>query len=404
MTYREKLKEYQEGNLSEEETKKVEEEIEKYQAISDYLFESEEIPELQDLLAENQHEEQDFVMLVNQSIKKAFRKLGCIILAVALAVLLFLQFLLPHLVSTVYYDPGKKNGEYNNQMSLDMAVFSELFLPGKRREKVSVVDKGYGDYEINIMQHASYNGSFTNTAGEIKKGKIRFYDDSAIRRPTGNAFAWSGAPGDGSKPLDEILTDGTDVQCAAGTPEDAKETLENLVPGEKYIGYVSLNHIMDYETFMAYLEKQEDLGGIWCAVDTGQYEEDHFFAGNIGFTCDLEFSSDLEWDEETYPELILWNPKVVEERGEDELQEKMKTEEFMKTHVCSMMNYMADQSQFYEMMGGGSFTRLGLENAVEHIQKEGIRIYGYAAVMDKDKALELNSQEEVYEIYVENLR
>ena len=151
-------------------------------------------------------------------------------------------------------------------------------------------------------------------------------------------------------------------------------------------------------------EKQEDLGGIWCAVDTGQYEEDHFFAGNIGFTCDLEFSSDLEWDEETYPELILWNPKVVEERGEDELQEKMKTEEFMKTHVCSMMNYMADQSQFYEMMGGGSFTRLGLENAVEHIQKEGIRIYGYAAVMDKDKALELNSQEEVYEIYVENLR
>ena len=76
----------------------------------------------------------------------------------------------------------------------------------------------------------------------------------------------------------------------------------------------------------------------------------------------------------------------------------------MKTHVCSMMNYMADQSQFYEMMGGGSFTRLGLENAVEHIQKEGIRIYGYAAVMDKDKALELNSQEEVYEIYVENLR
>lgn len=67
------------------------------------------------------------------------------------------------------------------------------------------------------------------------------------------------------------------MQCAAGTPEDAKETLENLVPGEKYIGYVSLNHIMGYETFMAYLKKQEDLGGIWCAVDTGQYEEDRFF-------------------------------------------------------------------------------------------------------------------------------
>lgn len=71
------------------------------------------------------------------------------------------------------------------------------------------------------------------------------------------------------------------MQCAAGTPEDAKETLENLVPGEKYIGYVSLNHIMGYATFMAYLEKQEDLGGIWCAVDTGQYEEDRFFLQEI---------------------------------------------------------------------------------------------------------------------------
>jgi len=38
----------------------------------------------------------------------------------------------------------------------------------------------------------------------------------------------------------------------------------------------------------------------------------------------------LEWDGETYPELILWNPKVMEERREDELQEKMKTEEFTR--------------------------------------------------------------------------
>ena len=44
MTYRELLKLYQDGTLDEEKRKKVEADIERQEAIGDYLYEKEEIP------------------------------------------------------------------------------------------------------------------------------------------------------------------------------------------------------------------------------------------------------------------------------------------------------------------------------------------------------------------------
>ena len=49
MTYRELLKLYQDGTLDEEKRKKVEADIERQEAIGDYLYEKEEIPGLADL-------------------------------------------------------------------------------------------------------------------------------------------------------------------------------------------------------------------------------------------------------------------------------------------------------------------------------------------------------------------
>ena len=46
MTYRELLKLYQEGKLDEEQKQEVEQSVEKQEAISEYLYEKEEIPEL----------------------------------------------------------------------------------------------------------------------------------------------------------------------------------------------------------------------------------------------------------------------------------------------------------------------------------------------------------------------
>ena len=52
MTYRELLELYKAGELELEQRKRIEKDIEKQEAISDYLYEQEGIPSLEDIFAE----------------------------------------------------------------------------------------------------------------------------------------------------------------------------------------------------------------------------------------------------------------------------------------------------------------------------------------------------------------
>lgn len=67
MTYRELIELYKAGELELEQQKKIEQDIERQEAIGDYLYEKEEIPELGDVFTEK--DDTDFVKVVNRSIE-----------------------------------------------------------------------------------------------------------------------------------------------------------------------------------------------------------------------------------------------------------------------------------------------------------------------------------------------
>lgn len=439
MTYHELLEKYKAGALEEKDRGEVERAIEKHEAISNYLYE-EEIPELSELLegreekgrAEEQekHEgryktdQSEFTVLVNRSIRRAFMRLGAAVLAISLLLLLFFQFCLPRLVSGFFYNPGGEKFEGQNQMSLDMAVYSELLLPCRYRENVTVDAKGYGAYDFCIWQNVSYNGRFTSVAGEIHRGKIKFYNNDLMQRPTGNCFTWYQVIGDLSKPLTEAFSDQSYNVCAAGTPEQALETLRELRDDGLYIGYVSLNQMMDYETFVEYVGERDDILMPWCAVKTSdierynmtdeagtdQWVEEAFRASNLGFHFELSSSTSLTWDKEKYPGLLLWETpeaadetaggaETAEETSYDALRENIKSEPFMRQHFVSLLRYMADQERFLEMMDA---EQIAFSEAADYVEQNGIVVYGFAALMDKETMLELCKEEEIYEIYVQD--
>lgn len=403
MTYREKLEKFKTGELSEQEEKEIRQDIEKYEAISEYLFDDGDIPEFKDLFngqsdMDSSKEDTQFVTMVNHSIRKAFRRLGLGILAATIAAVLLIQFCLPPLVSAFYYNPAGKSGEYQTQMSLDMAVYSELLLPCKKRDNVAVDAKGYGKYDISIQQNISYTRNFTSVSGEITRGKLKLYDNNILNPPTGNCFAWFQADEDTSKALSETLTDSYNM-CAAGPVDQALETLKSLNDTDYYIGYVSLDKMMDYESFKRYIDLQEDVIAPWCAVKTEDANGSMFRASNIGFSCSLSSSSSLEWDTEKYPELILWSENSP--YNWEQLQANLKTEEYMKTHFVSLLNYLSAQGSFLDMMDLDKNT---FTEAAKYVQDNGLTVYGFAAVMNKETALKLMEQEEVYEIYIQDLK
>ena len=136
MKYHELLELYQKKELGEEQREMVEQDIERHEAISEYLFEKEEESILQDsgkmpeesmiqFTKKEKNVAENFTKRVNRAIRRAFLKMGAVVCAVTLVVVLLILFVLPHVVSDFYYDPGRIVGEDSdggttNQMSLDL--------------------------------------------------------------------------------------------------------------------------------------------------------------------------------------------------------------------------------------------------------------------------------------------
>ena len=418
MKYHELLELYKKKQLGEEQREKVEQDIERHEAISEYLFEKEEEDILQDsgkmpeesdiqLTEKEKNAADDFTKRVNRAIRRAFLKMGAAVCAVTLVVVLLVLFVLPHVVSSFYYDPGRIVGESSyggttNQMSLDLAVYTELAIPGTYRDNVQVEDKGYGNYDINIYQNVSRSGRFYNVAGRVEKDNLRLYDINLLNMPSANIFGWFQMDMDRKDTLTEQVENG--VGSFAYTPESKEQSAEELKlldDNKYYLAYVTLDKILSYNDFIGFAENySERTIDIWCAPRTA--EDSYMPIGrpaNLGFYIRLGQSSMLEWDREKYPDLILWSADNSAER--DEAEERIKDESFAAEHFAVMLDYMSGQDEFLGMMGqqdGETYAE-----AADYIRENGLQVYGFACVADKETLLELNTEEEVFGIRTEEV-
>lgn len=416
MTYRELLKLYKQGKLSAEEAAHVEAELEKQDAISEYLCEEASIPQLEELF-ENQEtaplqgdskKEQDFALMIHRSIRNAFLKLGAVVLALSLLILLFVQFALPHLVSLFYYNPGEQIAKNTNRMDLDLAVYTELTMPAQYRNSVRVSSNGYGSYDLTIYQNLSYNGKFTNIGGVLKRNQLTLYNSNVLQKPTGNIFGWYQA--DAAKPLTpQIEKDAADntrvLMAASGTPDEALEKLKELNDHETYVAYVTLEELTPYQDFVTTFLKDESCPAspLWCAPRTNE-EDKYFRPSNLGFRCSLSSSTQLHWDEETYPHLLLWQADIDEESPLDSYEQEQQallTEDFAKTHFSSLLRYLSDQETFLKIMEEDGQNLY--KDAAEYVEENPLMIYGFMTVADKEALLKLNAYPEVCMIATEEL-
>lgn len=418
MKYHELLELYKKKQLGEEQREKVEQDIERHEAISEYLFEKEEedilqdsgkLPEESDIqfTEKEKNAADDFTKRVNRAIRRAFLKMGAAVCAVTLVVVILVLFVLPHVVSSFYYDPGRIVGESSyggttNQMSLDLAVYTELAIPGTYRDNVQVEDKGYGNYDINIYQNVSRSGRFYNVAGRVEKDNLRLYDINLLNMPSSNIFGWFQMDMDRKDTLTEQVENG--VESFAYTPESKEQSAEELKlldDNKYYLAYVTLDKILSYNDFIGFAENySERTIDIWCAPRTA--EDSYMPIGrpaNLGFYIRLGQSSMLEWDREKYPDLILWSADNSAER--DEAEKRIKDESFAAEHFAVMLDYMSGQDEFLGMMGqqdGETYAE-----AADYIRENGLQVYGFACVADKETLLKLNAEEEVFGIRTEEV-
>ncbi|MBQ6797367.1 MAG: anti sigma factor C-terminal domain-containing protein, partial [Clostridia bacterium] len=301
MTFREIIKLYKEGTLPEEEKAALEAEIEKHEAISDYLFDDADIPGFEPVESEGDtqsnktdKDSEKFTAVINASIRRAFVRTGIIVGSVVLAAVLAVIFVLPGFVSLFYYNPDEVVGisEYGfetERLDLDLSVYTELFLPTKYRNEAIIEAEGYGEYNIVIPQISSSTGRHLSVSGKLTRGELLMYDPNFFVQAPVNAFVINSD--------DYHLFSGTG---AAGSSSDAFAALEELSDGTYYSAYFSLKELTEYEDFYKWYSSRDlPCSELWCGVYTSNISTDH-----LGFCPELSGKC-IDWDRETYPRLCI---------------------------------------------------------------------------------------------------
>ena len=394
MTYKELLKLYKTGQLSDEQKKEIKADIEKQEAISEFLFENDDIPELRDSclkaeIADNNSDfdEKRFQKMVKKSIRKAFLKLGIAVGVIVLAVILVVNTVMPNIIDTMYYDPTKitgttDTGNQTSQISVDTMVYTELFTPGYYRNKAYASHNGYGKYDVEIFQNFSINGQISNVYGRIDKNTLTLFSDSIFSLPAQNAFATDNIP----KLIGHAGTG------AAGNQESALRKLGELDKTDYYIAYVTFDKIMNYDEFSAW-SKDNDIYPHWGAVCRKQDEKTFIADRILGFNY-FAFGGGHAYNFEKYPYLDYGD--VIESVDTDGF--KIASSDVMEKHMTSMLRYALDNETFFEM-AGCPISDSELIMYIESIEDYGLFTYGFAIVAQKDKILEISNKENVNYIY-----
>jgi len=441
MNYRELLQKYKAGELPEEQRKQVRQDIEKQDAISEYLFDNEEmefeeqveqdggqttestdgsvpkdgqnvnivgaavpkggqrtnvmegavpkggqrtnviggaVPKdgqrtnvIGGAVPKGGQREAEFTKLIRRAIRRTFIKYGVITGVIVIGIVCFLVFALPKIQDAMYYDPNKivgtEEGNKTNQLSLDMSVYSELFLPENYRDSAAATGSGYGNYDIVINQTSSHNGIFEYVGGRITKNDMVLYNPNIVQKPFSNVFY---------PPSEMTTASAATPEGIAGTKKEAFDELSKLEDEKMYHAYVSLDKVYSFSEFKALAEKN-DLEPTWCAISVkNKYQTESKYTtyntGNIGFRMYTSCSS-LAFDQKKYPLLTAFSLAEQESAKKNVLEEKDVTK-----HMTSMLQYLQDNDDIVKMIENDQGTgKTDYASMIDSIQKDGLYIYGY---------------------------
>ena len=129
---------------------------------------------------------------------------------------------------------------------------------------------------------------------------------------------------------------------------------------------------------------------LWCAVYTSDEEGYMCNSGHLGMLINPSGSC-LDWDRETYPYLCQLDNRDTARWDMAEDEEKM------QTHFISLLSYLRDYPQIVKILNGNE--ELPYDTMIESVKKDGLRIYGFSMICQKDKLLQLRDEGEISYLY-----
>lgn len=370
MTYRELLEQYRRGELDTQQEEALRAELEKHEALGDFLFEEESLqePSLMPEQREASTQQSLFTAEIRKTVRRTFWKLGMTVGAVVLVLSLLLTFVLPHVVDQFYYDPTEPSELWTDQsaqrprLDLDLAVWTELLYPCGYRDNTSAQSLGYGKYVITFHNSTSPMERLNAASGLLTRNQLTLFDP--------NAFSNQGFAFETPDSLGETTEERAEHKDLVFRIAD-----EHWEVDEDCCGYVTLSEPMSYEDIYQWCVDNEYSGkeNLWFRVHTEGFLQ---FSTGLGFCVNKRGQ--------------LWEYSVVDRYPNLMQDHAWKFEaEPMQQHFLSLLQYTLDHPDFTRIMG--SWVEEIFSNTKNYVEEHGLMIQGFAFQGTKEDFMRLQN-------------
>ena len=370
MTYRELLERYRDGQLDPQQAAQIEAELEKHEAMGDFLIEEDQTTtELPEAPAAAASHESRFTEEIRRTVRRTFWRLGITVGTVVLALCLFVIFALPHVVDHFYYDPTEPSELWNDpeyqrpRLDLDLSVWTELFYPCGYRDDTSAESLGYGKYLVTFHSDSTLAQRPNAVSGLMDKNNLTLFDPNAFQR-SGFLFFSPQDLGDTQEKRDAARAESFRVADQLWNDED------------EYTAYVTLAEPMAYEDFYRWAaDRRLVYQDLWCRVYTDLTPQ---YFGGLGFSLANHIQQADHWDQEKYLHLVLNNGWDFEA-------------DIAQQHFLSLLRYTLDNPDFTMSMEEHPTPEL-LADTAAWVEEHGLLIQGFAIRATKADFMELDDE------------
>lgn len=377
MNYEELLKKYRQGQTTEEETRRIEEDIEKFEAIGVYLEET--LEEERTGLKIEEADAKDIRRIKG----KVNRKVFCYSFAGA-AVLIAIILLINLICSQIFYNPNKGIREIyggDGQLMLDLSVYTEMHNPGYIVNQAHAEPDWFGKYGLSVTWGRLFTGEEEKAYINLVRGKVK--ESGNVERSFKGTSIYHAI---GTK-LGMVIYEGKDdtsMDLAKAELQNQQEHIAAL-PESAYLAVnITFPEAKTVEEMLKFADQYQGVSIIYNYVEskTGALQMNGFGFDRAGIIPDQ-----TEEINQKYP--YLWT--LGEDMDSGDRAEKW------TLHYESMLKYLSERGEFIDMMTDAvsGWSSVDYKEELETVKKEGIHIVGMQIHGNRQDILDIIASGEI---------
>ncbi|WP_312699571.1 anti sigma factor C-terminal domain-containing protein [Sedimentibacter sp.] len=382
MKYKELLERYKNGLASEEEKLIIEQDIEKYEAIEEYLSEiiDDEFTDLTELseLEKSRNE----TTKLKKSVNKRLNRVVLTSVALMLSLLLIVFFIISPLVDSLYYNPAKLTyGKSTTDIEFDMSAVTELNMPGYDVSAVHVEKQGFGMYEIEYNYINTFSDEYYKVNSKIKRGEI--YATHKERYDTNLMFYHILLKNESLQTMDEVM-------------DDWKEDVVNHIKKLNPVSYVSAGISFKDDLTMEELDNLESkypkVQFVWAGVRTALPGEDVMDMIGIQLlgSNGVHLDDDIEKKYRAFS-IMKW---LVNPVGSGNSDKTLKAQAY-EIHYKSLLQYAIDRKEAVNLIESIPWKAEFYQEAFNYAEKNGVKTYGVLVYAEAEDLIEMIENEQI---------